>query len=288
MSVHLVRFSVQIPQQHRTWAEILADWKLVESLGFDAAWNWDHFVPLSGSYDGASLEAWTLLAAVAAQTTRIRLGTLVTSTTYRYPAVLAKQAVTVDHVSGGRLELGIGAGWMQREHHAYGIPFPSARERVDRFEESIRIFDALMRQDHPTFQGTYYALNKAPFSPRPIQRPRIPILVGSSGTRMLRSIARYADAWHTFAKPLQVAERGALLRRYCDEIGRDPSEIRWSVSIGNDWVSSPARFKRAVADFARIGASEFILDTLTGSMDALRRLAETAIPEIRASWPDVR
>src|SRR5215212_3477362 len=137
---HPLRFGLQLPQQHRSWQQILDEFRLAEDLGFDSGWNWDHFVPLSGDPEGDSLEAWTLLAALATQTSRIRLGTLVTSTTYRYPAVLAKQAVTVDHISNGRLELGIGAGWMQREHHAYGIPFPSPKERVDRFEESIEIF----------------------------------------------------------------------------------------------------------------------------------------------------
>ncbi len=225
-------FGVAIPQQHRSWSTLVELWREVEALGFDTVWCWDHFVPLSGSNDGDSLEAWSLLAGIAVQTSQIRFGTLVTSTTYRHPSVLAKQAATIDHISGGRLILGIGAGWMQREHHAYGIPFPSARERVDRFEESIAIFDALFRQDHPSFKGKYYSLNRAPFSPRQIQQPRIPILVGSTGTRMLRSVARYADMWHAFGGPQHIAERGGLLNRYCQEIGRDPAEIRWSVSLG--------------------------------------------------------
>lgn len=285
---HPLRFGLQLPQQHRSWQQILDEFRLAEDLGFDSAWNWDHFVPLSGDSKGDTLEAWTLLAALATQTSRIRLGTLVTSTTYRYPAVLAKQAVTVDQISGGRLELGLGAGWMQREHHAYGIPFPSARERVDRFEESIAIFDALMQQDHPTISGQYYSINKAPFAPRPLQSPRIPILVGSSGTRMLRSVARYADAWHTFGMPEKIAERGALLNGYCQEIGRDPSEIRWSVSLGNDDLQSADRFRKAVASYAAVGASEFLIDSLSNSTEAMRRVAETAIPSLRADWPNIR
>ncbi|MFN0074643.1 MAG: TIGR03560 family F420-dependent LLM class oxidoreductase [Chloroflexota bacterium] len=275
-------FGVQLPQQHRTWTQILDEWKRAEDLGFDTAWNWDHFVPLSGDTNGLSMEAWTLLAGIAAQTSRIRLGTLVTSTTYRNPAVLAKQVVTVDHISNGRLILGIGAGWHQQEHQHYGIVFPSAKERVDRFEESIAILDALMREDHPTFKGAYYTLNKAPFSPSVVQKPRVPILVGSSGTRMLRSVARYGDAWHTFGPPEKIAERGALLGRYCQEIGRSPAEIRWSVTLSGDALRSPDRFKQAVASYAKIGASEFLLEG--GDWDALQRIAEGAIPEIRSSW----
>lgn len=276
---HPRRFGVQLPQQHKSWQQILDEWRRAEDLGFDAAWNWDHFVPLSGDYNGDSLEAWTLLAGIGACTSRIRIGSLVTSTTYRNPAVLAKQAVTVDHITTGRLELGIGAGWHQQEHHNYGITFPSAKERVDRFEESIAILDALMRQDHPTFKGAYYQLNKAPFSPGTVQKPRIPILVGSSGTRMLRSVAKYADAWHTFGPPEKIAERGVLLARYCQELGRDPAEIRWSVTLSGDALRSNDRFKQAVESYAAIGATEFLVEG--GDWDALRRIAAEAIPALK-------
>jgi len=273
------RFGVQLPQHHRTWQIILDEWRRAEDLGFDSAWNWDHFVPLSGDRDGDSLEAWTLLAGLAAHTSRIRIGSLVTSTTYRNPGVLAKQAVTVDHISDGRLELGLGAGWHQQEHRYFGIPFPSARERVDRFQDAISILDALMREDHPTVMGAYYTVSKAPFSPKPVQKPRIPILVGSSGTRMLRLLAKWADAWHTFGTPQHIAERGALLRRYCDEIGRDPTEIRWSVTLSGDAVESSDQFKRAVDSYARVGASEFLIEG--GHWDALTKIAQQALPDLR-------
>jgi F420-dependent oxidoreductase-like protein len=273
------RFGVQLPQQHRTWQLILDDWRRAEDLGFDSAWNWDHFVPLSGDRDGDSMEAWTLLAGIAARTSRIRIGSLVTSTTYRNPGVLAKQAVTVDHISEGRLELGLGAGWHQQEHRHFGIPFPSARERVDRFQDSITILDALMREDHPTVMGAYYSINKAPFSPKPVQKPRVPILVGSSGRRMLRLVAKFADAWHTFGAPARITERGALLNRYCDEIGRDTADIRWSVTLGGDATRSVDTFKRAVESYALVGAQEFLIEG--GHWNDLTKIAQQALPDLR-------
>ena len=272
-------FGVQLPQQQRTWQQILDEFRRAEDLGFDSAWNWDHFVPLSGDSNGDSLEAWTLLAGIAARTSRIRIGSLVTSTTYRNPGVLAKQAVTVDHISDGRLELGLGAGWHQQEHRHFGIPFPSPRERVDRFQDAINILDALMREDHPTVMGKYYSISRSPFSPKPVQKPRIPILVGSSGTRMLRLVAKLADAWHTFGSPERVAERGALLRRYCDEIGRNPDEIRWSVTLSGDALESPERFKQAVARYERIGGREFLIEG--GHWNELTKIAQQALPELR-------
>ena len=273
------RFGVQLPQQHRTWQLILDEWRRAEDLGFDSAWNWDHFVPLSGDQDGDSMEAWTLLAGIAARTTRIRIGSLVTSTTYRNPGVLAKQAATVDHISDGRLELGLGAGWHQQEHRHFGIPFPSAKERVDRFQDSISILDSLMREDHPTVMGKHYSISKSPFSPKPVQKPRIPILVGSSGTRMLRLVAQFADAWHTFGAPERIAERGALLNRYCNEIGRDPGDIRWSVTLGGDAAQSADAFKRAVESYAQIGAREFLIEG--GHWNDLTKIAQQALPDLR-------
>ena len=165
-----VRFGMFLSQQMQTWAQTLDEFQLAEDLGFDHAWLVDHFVDTDGSPDLPCLEAWTLLAALAAKTSRIRLGVLVTSNTFRHPALLAKEAVTVDHVSGGRLILGLGTGWHEDEHRRFGIDLPPVGERVDRLEEAIVMIRGLTSQQRTTFAGRYYQLDDAPFQPRPVQR----------------------------------------------------------------------------------------------------------------------
>src|SRR5215216_1885199 len=147
-----------------TWPELRQQWTSIESWGFDSLWLPDHFVPTARP-EGPFLEAWTLLSALAMATERVRLGVLVSSNTFRHPSMLAKQAVTVDHISNGRLELGIGAGWFKLEHDSFGIPFPEPKELVDRFEEAVEIIDLLLRQDVSTYDGNYYQLHDAPFRP---------------------------------------------------------------------------------------------------------------------------
>ncbi|HEX7471931.1 MAG TPA: LLM class flavin-dependent oxidoreductase [Candidatus Limnocylindrales bacterium] len=193
-----VRFGSFLSQASHSWAEVLADFVQAEELGFDHAWLVDHFVDTDGSPDLPCLEAWTLLAALAMKTSRIRLGVLVSSNTFRHPALLAKEAVTVDHVSGGRLILGIGTGWHEDEHRRFGIDLPPVGERVDRLEEAIVLIRSLMSQERTTFEGRHYRLDDAPFEPRPVQ-PHIPLLIAAHRPRMLRLAARYADQWDTFA-----------------------------------------------------------------------------------------
>jgi alkanesulfonate monooxygenase SsuD/methylene tetrahydromethanopterin reductase-like flavin-dependent oxidoreductase (luciferase family) len=146
-----------------------------EAAGFDGAWLFDHFKAMYGDPAGPCLESWTLLAALAASTTSIRLGTLVTGMTYRHPSILAAEAITVDHVSGGRLELAVGAGWFEEEHRELGIAFPSAAERADRLDEGVRVLRLLMTEDGAAFNGRHYRLVGASLRPRPVQRPHIPL-----------------------------------------------------------------------------------------------------------------
>src|SRR5689334_1059447 len=169
-----VRFGI-VTDQNQPWPTLVERWQLFEQLGFDSAWDCDHFVQPSRP-TGPYFEAWTLLAGLAALTTRIRVGVLVSSNTFRHPSLLAKEAVTVDHIAQGRLDIGLGAGWYEPEHPMFGIPFPEARERVDRFDEAVRLLDQWLQDETSSFSGRYYSLKDAPTRPKPIQQPR-PTLV---------------------------------------------------------------------------------------------------------------
>src|SRR5437867_5241697 len=176
-----VRFGIQTPNQNVSWDDLLATWKEADALGFDSAWMFDHFIPIFGNQDGPCLEGWTALAALAAETTRIRLGVLVTGNTYRNPVLLAKMATTVDQISHGRLILGIGAGWFDYEHTAYGFPFGTPKERARKLEEALQVITKLWGEDHPSFKGKYYAMEKAPYARPNVQKLHSPIVIGGQG-----------------------------------------------------------------------------------------------------------
>ena len=195
--------------QRASWPELLARTRETEALGFDGLFLVDHFYGLFDVMDPTH-EAYTMLAALAPFTQSLRLGVMVCGNTYRNPAFLLKQAVTVDHISGGRVDFGVGAGWTEREHEAYGWPFPSARERVDRFAEALEIWDRLQHEERTTYEGQHYQIVDAPFEPKPLQRPRMPLLIGGSGPRMLRLAARHADIWNAVGTP---DEGGAVNQR---------------------------------------------------------------------------
>lgn len=287
-----LRFGLFLSQASRTWEQVLDDFVLAETLGFDHAWLVDHLIDTDGAPEDGCLESWTLLAAIAAKTERIRLGVLVSSNTFRHPALLLKEAVTVDHVSGGRLTLGIGTGWNEDEHRRYGIDLPARPERVDRFEEAVRLISLLMSQERTTFEGRYYQLHDARLEPRPVQEPRIPILIAAHRPRMLRIAALYADQWDTFAAipgastdgvEAALAEQIAALDEACREVGRDPAEIRRST-----WATSEAlRSTDAYLDFVRrhhrLGFTDFsTVRPEPGDEPVLRTIATEIIPELRA------
>ena len=229
-----VKFGIQTPLDGIEWGQLLDFWRLLDrETSFHSLWTFDHFVPpMPGrGNDGPCFEGWTALAAAAQATERLRLGCLVTGVTYRHPSVLAKMAATVDHISNGRLEFGIGAAWHEPEHRVYGIPFPPVRERQDRLEEAVQLIRLLFSAEGPvTFEGKYYELREAPFSPPCVQKPHPPILVGGGGEkRTLRTAARYADIINVQG-PLSVVKRKIeVLERHCADVGRHPSEITKSI-----------------------------------------------------------
>lgn len=277
-------FGIVTGQHWRSWQMLVEQWQWAEESGWDSAWAFDHFFSLSDGEMGECLEGWTLLAALAARTSRVQIGLLVNGNTHRNPAVLAKQAVTVDIISGGRSILGVGAAWNEREHEAYGIDFPSPRERVDRFGEAMELHRRLETQERATFHGQYYSLVDAPFEPKPVFG-HIPILIGSTGNRMLSHVARYADQWDGGGTPEQYAATGTTLRKRCRDIGRDPAEIRWVLSTSSDKLETVDTFRSHVADYAAVGVRSFLFTIPRGEpTDVMREIIDSVIPELKESF----
>ena len=228
----MLRIDVDISQHQQTWDELQERVRFAEESGFGAAWVFDHFTVLYGPRDGPCFEAWTLLAGLAALTTTIRLGALVTGVTYRHPSVLAAEVVTVDHISNGRLELGLGAAWHRQEHEELGIDFPPPGGRLSRLEEAVDVITALTTQTGATYEGRHYRLRGATYRPLPVQRPYPPLWIGGGGERRLLPLAaRKADVWHGFGSVPELARKSRLLDRLAEEQGRDPAAIRRSTSL---------------------------------------------------------
>ncbi|HEX4866360.1 MAG TPA: TIGR03560 family F420-dependent LLM class oxidoreductase [Acidimicrobiales bacterium] len=259
----MTAFGVHTGLQHTTVDELRDLWTRIEDHGFDWISIWDHFY--AADFGGTEcLEAVACHAALAGHTSRVRVGSLVYCVGYRSPAVLANAISTIDHLSGGRAELGLGAGWAHNEYAAYGIPFPSAGERLDLLEESIEAIRGLLRQDRTSFEGTHVRLVDAACDPKPVQ-PELPIWVGGSGEkRTLRIAARFADGWNVpFIAPDVLAHKKGVLAGHCADVDRDPAEIRCAVNVGlcQDEDALRAQFGK-MADFVRPGV-------LVGSPDQL-------------------
>lgn len=281
-----VRFGVQTPPQHVTYQQILDAWKLADELGFDSAFTFDHFMPIFSDPNGSCFEGWSLLAALAAQTHRVKVGVLVTGNIYRFPIVVAKMAATIDHVSHGRLILGMGAGWFERESKAYGMPFYTVGGRARRLDESLQVMKMLFTQPRSTFSGKYYQLVDAPFEPKTVQRPHPPILVGGVGPKLLQPIvARRADIWNFFADP-DIAKTRALCEHFdgvCRRVGRDPAEIEKSAGIRATMLEGSAQEVRArLQALVDIGVRHFILSLPQPyDLGRLRTFARDVFPAFR-------
>ena len=306
-----LRFGVQLQAQRTSWQEYVAALRSVEELGFDSAWTCDHLLPFSGPDDGPCFDALTTLAAMATLTSRVRIGVLVNGVLYRDPATLAKSAALVDHISGGRLEFSLGAAWAEREFRAYGLPFPSLKERYERLDEALQIVTSLWREHRTTFVGHHYRLENAPCEPKPLQQPFPPITIGGSGLGTLRLAAKYATTWNMQGPPDKFAERAALLRRCCEEVGRDFDEIelslhplialartreeaevlasRTAASNGQDlegqrgnWLlGSPAEVTDQLRCYAEVGVSSWVIGVgHPFDMAQLQLLLEDVVPAL--------
>jgi F420-dependent oxidoreductase-like protein len=232
-----VRFAFKTANQNTTWDDVLAVWKEADDIEvFESGWNFDHFYPIMSDSSGPCLEGWIMLAALAQATRRLRLGTLVTGIHYRHPAVLANMVSTLDIVSGGRLELGLGAGWNEEESGAYGIELGTARERSDRFEEACEVIVSLLSRETTDFDGSHYQLTGARNEPKGPQQPHPPICIGGNGEkRTLRTAARFAQHWNFGGgTPEEFGHKRDVLHAHCADLGRDPGEILLSTHIPFD------------------------------------------------------
>jgi alkanesulfonate monooxygenase SsuD/methylene tetrahydromethanopterin reductase-like flavin-dependent oxidoreductase (luciferase family) len=284
-----VRFGI-CTDQNLPVETLVERWQYFEQLGFDSAWDCDHFNQPSRP-DGPYYEGWTLLAALAARTERIRVGVLVSSNTFRHPALIAQMAVTLDHVSNGRLELGFGAGWFVPEHERFGIEFLPPGERVAQFREAVEIVDSLLRNETTTFAGRYYQLDGAYVRPAPVQKPRPPLTLGAHRTRMLRICAEYADSWNSFGTVDEIRERNQILDEHCAAIGRDPRGITrsfygWASNMTEQGLPDPwesaAAFEDVIGRYAEVGINEFVLDQPPPEQfGVLEQVASDVIPRLR-------
>lgn len=281
MTTHPLRFGIGTGNR-KPIPELTRHWQMIENLGWDTAWVVDHFMA-SDNEDTPYYEAWTLIAALGMVTSRIRFGIMVSGNTYRNPGLLAKQALTIDHASNGRVELGIGAGWMEREHTAYSYRFPSAKERVDMYEEALQILHSLMKEKRTDFNGDYYQFVDAPFEPKSLQKPHIPIVVGAFGKRTISIAGRYADIWNTRAEPEKANEQLGWLRAGAEKAGRNPDDIRTSVFTWTPPFEHENHLVEAIQPYRELGFTDFIFPMPPEEQwDMFEKVSREVLPKLRA------
>jgi F420-dependent oxidoreductase-like protein len=258
-----MRYAIKTAPQLTTFAAMAEVWQAADEIElFESAWNFDHFEPIIGKpRDGDCLEGWTTLAALAQATKRIRVGCMVTGVPYRHPAVLANMAATVDVISNGRLELGLGAGWNHDEANAYGIELPPLKERFDRFDEACQIIIGLLTQPQFSFGGEHYTITDAYCSPKGVQTPHPPITIGGDGPkRTLRAVARYAQKWNTpFTNPEVLARNIGILHGHCADAGRDPAEITITAQSIHDPVAGPNATAQTCGELGEAGCELVVI-----------------------------
>jgi len=307
-----VRFGIQTPQEGASYAALAEHWREAERLGYDTVWLDDHFYGVVTPAHADQLESWVTLAALARETSRIRFGTLVGCNSYRNPALVAKMAASLDVISGGRLEFGLGAGWFQKEYEDYGYAFPPIKQRLAEFAEGLEICVRMWHDDRATFDGQHYRIDGAWNRPQPVQKPHPPIVIGGSGEKvLLKLVARYAQVWNMGGSPAEFVHKMKILDQHCADVGRDPREIERSwfgpLLIDDDPERLDRRLKKRAAaggvgaaldermiagtpeqviarirEFTAIGVTHFI--AMFGRVDdlrATRMFAEKVIPAFR-------
>jgi F420-dependent oxidoreductase-like protein len=289
------------PSLNRPWKETADAVRHADETGWDGVYVADHFMPNAEQpADGPTFECWTAMAGLAAITEKVRIGALVSGNTYRHPAVLAKEAVTVDHISNGRAVLGLGAGWQANEHAAYGLEYGTFRERFDKLEEACQIILGMRDQQRTTLAGTHYSVSDAPADPKPIGK--LPLLIGGTGEqRTLRIVARFADEWNMWGTPDAVAQKSAVLEQRCEEAGRDPKTIQRCAQTpivvtddpavveklkGRGLVGSVAEVQEALGAYVEAGLDELIFPTFLagGDAEAQRDAADRFLEEVAAPF----
>lgn len=277
---HPVRFGMKLSGQDTTIEALRTVWRLADESGFDHVWDFDHLASIgAGGPDRPVYEGWALQAAMAEATKRVRIGCMVTGNTYRNPALLAKLAVTVDHLSGGRLEFGIGAAWAAIEHSMYGIE--GLDHRVGRLSEALQIIKSLWTEERTNFDGRYYKMTDAIANPKPVQKPYPPIWIGASGETTIKLVARYADVWNTGSAEIDKGtEVIARLEDACGAVGRDPSEIRRSIQFAWDGRDR-SRLLEQSARYFELGFTEQILMLDPPKATMLAGKLADALPELR-------
>ena len=239
---HPIRFGIQTGQQLVEWPQMLDLWQKADRWGYDSLWNFDHFYPIFVAPDGPCFEGWTTLSALAQATKKARIGTLVNGNTYRHPCVTAKMAATLDHVSGGRLNFGIGAGWFELEHKAFGIDFKTVPERLRALDEACQIIKGMFTGDKTSVRGRHYVVTDALGMPKPVQQPHPPFMIGGTGEKvLLRIVAQYADMWNANGSAERLAGLIDVIRRHGDKLGRDTDRIEKTAMMPLAYRAAPER-----------------------------------------------
>lgn len=280
-------FGIKTAPQNTTYEEMKRIWLEADRIpAIEHAWLFDHFMPISGEINGPCFEGWSLLSAFAALTSRVRVGLMVTGNTYRHPAVLAKIGATVDVLSGGRLDFGIGAGWNETEHQAYGIPLYTTGERIRRLGEACEVIQRMWTEKAPTFEGRYYQIKDAYCEPGPLQKPAPPFVIGGSGEKLtLRIVAQYADIWNCVSTdPQHFRAKSGILDAHCAAVGRDPQSIQRSVQPTVN-PRDIAGTRELVRSLIEVGATHLIL-TLRAPFpaDIVQRVHEEIIQPLQADF----